>query len=62
MANLAAEEAAVEELEEEEEEEPCFVCLQAEEGEVLLLCEQCERPAHKECVGLKKIPKASPLS
>lgn len=42
-----------------EDEEPCFVCLQAEEGEILLLCEQCERPAHKECVGLKKIPKVA---
>ena len=41
-----------------EDDEPCYVCLQADEGEVLLLCEQCERPAHKECVGLRRIPKA----
>ncbi len=54
VATATAEEGAV-----DEEEEPCHVCHQVEEGETLLLCEKCDRPAHKECVGLKKIPKAS---
>ncbi|TVY56684.1 PHD and RING finger domain-containing protein [Lachnellula suecica] len=43
----------VDEVEEEEEEaRPCPVCNQADQEEVLLLCDACNAPYHTHCIGL----------
>ena len=44
-------------MEESAEDDSCFVCQEADVGDVLLICESCERAAHKHCVGLRRIPK-----
>lgn len=36
--------------------EACCVCKFAEDGEVMLLCDKCDLPAHLGCVGLEAVP------
>ena len=36
--------------------EACCVCKSAEDGEVLLLCDNCNQPAHLGCVGVETVP------
>lgn len=36
--------------------EACCVCKFAEDGEVMLLCDKCDQPAHLGCVGVDTIP------
>ncbi|TVY47455.1 PHD and RING finger domain-containing protein [Lachnellula occidentalis] len=51
----------VDEVEEEEEESrPCPVCDQADQEEVLLLCDACNAPYHTHCIGLgDQVPNGS---
>ncbi|TVY50410.1 PHD and RING finger domain-containing protein [Lachnellula cervina] len=51
----------VDEFEEEEEESrPCPVCDQADQEEVLLLCDACNAPYHTHCIGLgDQVPNGS---
>ncbi|KUJ19563.1 uncharacterized protein LY89DRAFT_494158 [Mollisia scopiformis] len=39
-------------FEEEEESRPCPVCGEADQEEVLLLCDSCDAPYHTHCIGL----------
>lgn len=34
----------------------CCVCCSAEDGEVMLLCDKCDKPAHLGCVGVAAVP------
>ncbi|MCJ1242604.1 hypothetical protein MMC14_010613 [Varicellaria rhodocarpa] len=36
--------------------EACCVCHSAEDGEVMLLCDRCDQPAHLACVGVAAVP------
>ena len=36
--------------------EACCMCQSAEDGEVMLLCDGCDQPAHLGCVGLETVP------
>lgn len=36
--------------------EACCVCKFAEDGEVMLLCDKCDQPAHLGCVGVDTVP------
>lgn len=36
--------------------EACCVCKSAEDGEVMLLCDKCDQPAHLGCVGVDTVP------
>ena len=36
--------------------EACCVCNSAEDGEVMLLCDKCDQPAHLGCVGVDIVP------
>ena len=36
--------------------EACCVCKSAEDGEVMLLCDKCDQPAHLGCVGVETVP------
>lgn len=36
--------------------EACCVCKCAEDGEIMLLCDKCDQPAHLGCVGLDTVP------
>ena len=36
--------------------EACCVCKSAEDGEVMLLCDNCDQPAHLGCVGVDTVP------
>ena len=36
--------------------EACCVCKFAEDGEVMLLCDKCDQPAHLGCVGVDAVP------
>jgi hypothetical protein len=42
---------------EDGEDDSCYICQRCEEGDVLLICETCERAAHKKCAKLRSIPK-----
>ena len=34
----------------------CCVCHSAEDGEIMLLCDKCDKPAHLGCVGVEAVP------
>lgn len=34
----------------------CCVCCSAEDGEIMLLCDKCDKPAHLGCVGVATVP------
>ncbi|KAK9917599.1 hypothetical protein WJX75_006241 [Coccomyxa subellipsoidea] len=55
----AAVKAAEAEAEEEEEEDTCHVCGEADEGDVLLLCDGCDNACHLGCARpmLRRVPK-----
>lgn len=36
--------------------EACCVCKFAEDGEIMLLCDECDQPAHLGCVGVDSVP------
>ena len=41
----------------EEEEVACEICGSADEGDVLLLCDGCDKGFHKKCAGVRRVPK-----
>lgn len=45
---------------EEEEEDTCHVCGEADEGDVLLLCDGCDNACHLGCARpmLRRVPKS----
>ena len=55
--------AEVEEEGEEEEDDVCHVCGEADEGDVLLLCDGCDNACHLGCARpvLRRIPKSEAL-
>ena len=42
--------------EQETVSEACCVCQSAEDGEIMLLCDKCNEPAHLGCVGFETVP------
>ncbi|KAH6712582.1 hypothetical protein BKA61DRAFT_554066 [Leptodontidium sp. MPI-SDFR-AT-0119] len=48
--------AWIEEEEEEEPARPCPICGEADQEEVLLLCDACDAPYHTHCTGLDRVP------
>ncbi|KAK2079884.1 hypothetical protein QBZ16_002279 [Prototheca wickerhamii] len=58
MAAVDEQPEVAEEAEEEEEEECCAVCGEAEEGDVLVLCDECDAACHLHCARprLKAVP------
>jgi hypothetical protein len=41
---------------EEEETTPCPICGEADQEDVLLLCDGCDAPYHTHCIGLDRVP------
>ena len=39
--------------------EACCVCKSAQDGEVMLLCDKCDQPAHLGCVGVDTVPEGN---
>ncbi|CZT07494.1 hypothetical protein WAI453_013641 [Rhynchosporium graminicola] len=48
--------AWIEDEEEEEPARPCPICGEADQEEVLLLCDACDAPYHTHCTGLDRVP------
>lgn len=48
--------AWIEDNQEEEETNPCPICLQSDQEDVLLLCDGCDAPYHTHCVDLDGVP------
>ncbi|KAL2064439.1 hypothetical protein VTL71DRAFT_4933 [Oculimacula yallundae] len=48
--------AWIQEEPEEEPARPCPICGQADQEEVLLLCDACDAPYHTHCTGLERVP------
>jgi len=54
--------ACAQEEEGDDDDDTCYLCQQFEEGVTLLVCEACERVAHKKCAKLRSIPKVPLIS
>lgn len=63
-AGAASADAQADAEEEEEEDDMCHVCGEADEGDVLLLCDGCDNACHLGCARpvLRRIPKSECLS